>query len=341
MARIGILGAGAIGSVLGAFLSRAGHDVTLIGRSSHVAAIRRDGLRIDGSLGAFTLPVATAEALGFHPDIVFLTVKTQDVLSAIEANRAWLTQAPLVTFQNGVRSDEMVATALPPGQIVSAVVNIHATYLTPGIVTLLYPGPVVIGRPFGPNDTQVAEIAALLRQVVPTTVSNNIAGVHWLKLIGNVNNALPALTNATFEQVYADRYLRRVAILAMREGVRVAKRAGIRLESLPDISTILIELLGWLPLPLAAALAATKIRRMESAPSLLGSTLQSLRRNQPTEIDYLNGEIVRRGQAVGVPTPVNTAIVEMVHHVEQTGKFWTVNDIRATIGAKKDRQAVR
>lgn len=334
MTRIAIIGAGAIGSALGALLGRAGREVTLIGRAAQVDAIRRDGLRVDGALGAFTVPIAAAEALDFRPGLAFLTVKTQDALAAVQANAAALAGVPLVTFQNGVRSDALVASLVPPQQIISAVVNIHATYLAPGSVTVIYPGPLLIGRAFGPNDSEVDAVAAILRDAVPTRVTPNIHGAHWLKLIVNLNNAFPALTDATFQQIYADPGLRRLAVMVMLEGLRVAKRAGIRLASLPDTPAALIHLIAWLPLPLSARVAAAKARRMQTRWPLLGSTLQSLRRKRPTEIDYLNGEVVRLGRESGVATPLNASIVQMVHQVERTGRFWTL----AALGGALDAQ---
>jgi 2-dehydropantoate 2-reductase len=333
MTRIAIIGAGAIGSALGALLSRAGRDVSLIGRSAHVGAIRRDGLRVDGALGAFTVPMAAAEALDFRPDLAFLTVKTQDALAAVQANAAFLAGVPVATFQNGVRSDALVATIVPPQQLISAVVNIHANFLTPGTVTVIYPGPLLIGRPFGANDAEVEALAAILRDAVPTWVSSNIHGAHWLKLIVNLNNAFPALTNASFHQIFADPGLRQLAVKVMFEGLRVAKRAGIRLASLPDTPVVLIRLIEWLPLRLAAGVVAAKARRMETQWPLFGSTLQSLQRKRPTEIDYLNGEVVRLGRQLGVATPLNAIMVEMVHQVEQTGRFWTVAAIGSAICA--------
>jgi 2-dehydropantoate 2-reductase len=333
MTRIAIIGAGAIGSALGALLSRAGRDVTLIGRSAHVDAIRRAGLRVDGALGAFTVTPGAAEALDFRPDFAFLTVKTQDALAVAQANAAFLDGVPVVTFQNGVRSDELVATVLRPQQLISAVVNIHANFLAPGTVTLIYPGPLLVGRPFGPNDADVEAVAAILRDAVQTRVSANIQGAHWFKLIVNLNNAFPALTNTTFHQIFADARLRQLAVKAMLEGLRVADRAGIQLESLPDTPVALIRLIDWVPLWLAARVAAAKVRRMERRWPLWGSTLQSLRRNRPTEIDYLNGEVVRLGRELGVATPLNAIIVEMVHQVEQTGRFWTVEAAGSAIGA--------
>jgi 2-dehydropantoate 2-reductase len=331
MARIAIIGAGAIGSALGALLSRAGHEVTLIGRSAHLNAIGQNGLIVNGVLGMFTVHPKFAETLDFRPDFAFLTVKTQDVLSALQTNRSFLTGVPVVTFQNGVRSDELVATLIPRVQIISAVVNTGASYLTPGTVTVVNQGSLVVGRPFGDHDSEVDTVAGILGAVIPTRVSTNIQGAHWLKLIINLNNAFPAITNMTIPQVYADPYLRQLAVRVMREGLKVAKKANIHLESLPDTSVFLIQLMAKLPIQLAARLLSSSTRRIESEWPLMGSTLQSLRRGRPTEIDYLNGEIVRVGQQQNTPTPLNATIVDIVHQIEHTGQFWQVDVIRSLI----------
>ena len=333
MTRIAILGAGAIGSVLGACLSRTGEDVTLIGRAAHMNAIRHNGLQLDGALGSFTARVAAAEALNFRPDYAFLTVKTQDVSATLQANLSFLKDVPLVTFQNGVRSDELAAALLSKSQIMSAVVNISASYLAPGKVTVVYPGPLIVGRPFGAPDAQLQAVAAILRQGVPIHVSENIQSVHWLKLIFNLNNALPALLNASLHEVYAETYLRQLAARLMREGLSVVRHAGIRLASLPEASVTLFRLIGLLPAPLAGLLLGVSARRIKTDWPLWGSTLQSLRRGRPTEIDYLNGEIVRLGQQTGQRAPLNKAIVQMVQHVEETGQFLTVDEIRSNIRA--------
>ncbi len=132
--RIAVIGAGAIGSALGALLHRAGRKVVLIARPAHVAAIRQDGLQVDGDMGNFIASIEAAETLNFRPDLTLLTVKAQDVVAAVKANQAFLRDVPVVTFQNGVRSDQLVASILPREQILSAVVLTHVTYLLPGKV---------------------------------------------------------------------------------------------------------------------------------------------------------------------------------------------------------------
>ncbi len=254
MTRIAVIGAGAIGSVLSAFLVRANEEVTLIGRPGQVSAIRQDGLHVEGARGSLTEHVATAEGLQFHPDFTFLTVKTQDVVTALQANQKFLVDSPLVTFQNGVQSDELAARILPRQNISSVVVNISASYLTPGTVTVIYPGWLVVGRPFGKPDAQLESLAVILRQVARTAISTNILGVHWLKLIFNLNNAFPALLNTSLHQAYAVPYIRQLAARVMREGLQIAQRAKIRLDSLPEASVTLFRILGVLPPVLAGTL---------------------------------------------------------------------------------------
>ena len=312
-------------------LQRAGQDVTLIGRPEQVGAICSGGLHIDGALGRFSVQVPVAGQLDFRPDLALLTVKTQDVVPAVQANLSYLTDTPLVTLQNGLRSDDLVAGVLPPHQIVSAVVSIIATYLTPGSVTVISPGSLVIGHPFAATEPLLPMVAEILNHAIPTQISANIRGAHWLKLLVNVNNALPAITNRTVQEVYADPYLSQLVVRLLREGLAVVQRAGIKLESLPDVSVALIRLLGRLPVRFAARLASAKVRRTVSTLPVLGSTLQSLLRHRSTEIDYLNGEIVRLGTEVGVPTPLNAMVVKMVHRVEKQGRFLGANAIREAI----------
>jgi 2-dehydropantoate 2-reductase len=334
MSRIAILGAGAIGSALGACLSRAGQDVTLIGRAAHMEAIRQGGLRVDGRLGAFTAQLNAAQSLNFRPDYAFLTVKTQDVLRTLGASLPFLRDVPVVTFQNGVRSDDMVATLLRPAQIVSAVVNISATYLEAGAVTIVYPGTLLIGHPFAEGDVALEPLKAILDGAAPTTISQNVRGAHWLKLLFNLNNAFPALTNTGLHELYAGEKIRELSARVIREGLRVVEMADIRLESLPEVSVSIFRLVGMLPLPLAGLLVAVRARRVQGEWPLLGSTLQSLLRGRPTEIEYLNGEIVRLGASLGMATPLNSRLVALVHEAEKTKRFLTIEELEGRMEAQ-------
>ena len=328
MKKIAIIGAGAVGCGLGFLLSRAGREVTLIGRADQVEVLRTKGLRVEGYAGEHQIKIPAAERLDFKPDLVLLAVKTQDVAGALRENLAFLAGAPVVTLQNGVRSDDLAAGLLPQDRIISAVVLLHANYLAPGSVTLMYEGGLIMGRPFGPRDPLLEQAVQILNQATPTRISDNIRGAHWLKLITNLNNALPALIDGTFHQVYADPFLASLAIRIMREGLKTALK-GRHPPGIPAGRIGRPHPPGQFPAGQAGGpggggpggpdedpLASAGLHPAEPAPK------------PPTEIDYLNGEVVELGKKPGVPTPLNAKIVELVHQVERTGTFFNADEVR-------------
>jgi 2-dehydropantoate 2-reductase len=328
--RIAVIGAGAVGSVIGGLLAEAGEDVTLIGRRSHVDAVNRNHLRIDGALGAMQVRVRAAERLDFEPNLVLLTTKTQGVAAAAREIRPYVIGVPVVTMQNGVRSDELVANVLGKDDLLSCVVLFGATFLEPGRVTYSPQGVLVLGIRFGPIDERARTIAAILDRAVPTRLSANIAGAHWTKLIVNENNALPAVTGLSIQDVNRQPALNKLAILLMREAMATIAAAGIKLASLPKLPATALRTLLRMPTPVAARLLRVLSRSLGRTPAL-GSTLQSIRRGERTEIDYLNGEIVALGKRTGRPTPYNAAVVHLVHQVESTGKFLTPQEVTAAV----------
>jgi 2-dehydropantoate 2-reductase len=328
--RVAVIGAGAIGSLIGGLLSQAGEEVTIIGRRPHVDAVNRNGLRIDGAVGTKQVRVRAAERLEFVPDLALLTMKTQGVAAAAREIRPYVVGVPVVTMQNGVRSDELAAAVLGKEAILSCVVMLAATFLEPGLVTYTTKGALVLGAPFGPIDQRTRSVAATLDKAVPTKLSANIAGAHWTKLIINENNALPAVTGLSIQDVNRRPALRRLSVLLMREAAATIAAAGIRLASLPRLPATALRTMLSLPLPVASRLLRLLSRSLGRTPAL-GSTLQSLSRGEKTEIDYLNGEVVVLGKRIGRPTPYNAAVVELVHQVEATGTFLTTSAVTAAI----------
>jgi 2-dehydropantoate 2-reductase len=327
---IAVIGAGAVGSVIGGLLAKAGEDVTLIGRRSHVDAVNRNQLCIDGALGPMQVRVTAAERLDFKPDLVLLTTKTQGVVAAAHEIRPYAAGIPVVTMQNGVRSDELVAKVLGKDDILSCVVLFGATFLNPGSVTYSPQGVLVLGVRFGPLDERARTIAAILDRAVPTHLSTNITGAHWTKLIMNENNALPAVTGLSIQDVNRQPALRSLSILLMREAMVTIASAGIKLASLPRLPATALRTMLRMPMPVAAHLLRLLSRSLGETPAL-GSTLQSIKRGERTEIDYLNGEIVALGQRTGRPTPYNAAVVDLVHRVESTGRFLTAQQVTAAV----------
>jgi 2-dehydropantoate 2-reductase len=328
---VAVLGAGAVGSVLGSLLWRAGEDVVLVGRAAHVAAIRSAGLSVQGVLGGFRATPHAEERLRAKPDLVLLTVKTQDVVQALRENAQFLEGVPIVVLQNGLQAEALAATAVPAAQLISGIVALHAQYLTAGHVLLMQADGLLIGRPDGHPDATVERVRAVLDKAVPTSVSANILGARWTKLIVNLNNVVPALCDVSFKEAYRIPALRRLALGMMREGIVVGTRAGVRFESLPGTSVTLVKLAAVMPALLAGEVAARKAAKLETRWPLKGSTWQSLARGRSHEADYLNGEVVRLGRSLGVPTPLNARALALLEQVAARGGHLTVREVEQAL----------
>jgi 2-dehydropantoate 2-reductase len=332
--KVAVIGAGAIGSVVGGLLSKAGEDVTLIGRKPHVDAIRQRGLLLDGETGKTVIQVGAAESLNFRPDLVLLAVKTQDVECSVREVRSYLSGVPLLTMQNGVRSDDLVAGILGEENVVSSVVTFHSVFLEPGKVSFSNPtGKVdlLIGEPFAVNANRLQRLSALLNRALRTQMSEDIRGAHWTKLIWNLNNAVPAVTGLSIQENNRCPRIRELNIGLIREGLQVIESAGIKTAPVPGVPLSLIKTMVKMPLRVSSLVVKSKTRSLGKTP-VLTSTLQSIRRGRSTEIDYLNGEIVNLGKQKDIPTPLNSLIVELVHQVETTGKFLTVDELTQRLG---------
>ncbi|WP_295856542.1 2-dehydropantoate 2-reductase [uncultured Xylophilus sp.] len=293
--RIAVMGAGAVGCYYGGMLARAGHDVVLIGRPAHVDAIRRDGLRLEAQtfdarirLDASTEPSAVAGA-----QLVLFCVKSIDTEAAAEAMRPHLAPgALLLTLQNGVDNDIRLRAAVPQ-EVAAAVVYVASAMAGPGHVKHNGRGELVIAP-----SSQSAAVAALLEAAgVPTTVSPDVRGALWAKLILNcAYNALSAVTRLPYGRLVQVPGIPGVIDDLVAECLAVAKADGVQV-----------------PGDVPAAVA----RIAETMPAQFSSTAQDLARGKPSEVDHLNGFIAARGAALGVPVPVNRAMRALVKAREE------------------------
>jgi 2-dehydropantoate 2-reductase len=327
--KIAVIGTGAIGSVIGGLLSKAGEDVTLIGRKPHVDAINQNGLILDGESGEMVIHVKAAENLDFRPDLALLTVKAQDVESSVRKVRLFLSGVQVVTMQNGVQSDDQVAGLLGKENIISGVVTFNGQFLEPGKVFYSIPfskTALLIGEPFGNKGNRLQTLSALLNKAIGTDISEDIRAAHWTKLIWNLQTAVPAVTGLSYQDSYQYPEVRELTINLLKEGLKVIKAAGIKTTAVPGFPMEPIETMARESLPMASTLLKKMAESLGKVP-VLGSTLQSIKRGTSTEVDYLNGEIVNLGKKKGIPTPVNSLMVELVHHVETTRGFLTVDEL--------------
>ena len=329
--RIGVVGAGAVGGAIAALLSRAGHEVEVTARGEHLEAIQEHGILLSGAWGEYTAQVDATEQLTRGVELVIVATKAQDAAAAIRDNIAVLRGIPLVIVQNGLDSIATAKAASPRSDIVGGLAIFASSYLSPGRITVTTAGPLYLGVEAGASDVPARYAARILTEALPTSTVPNFAGAQWTKLVINQVNALPAITGLSVQEVVAVPALRRIMTASMRECVRVGLASRVHFEKLQGLSHARLRLFAMLPLPLAQALPSLMSRRIGSTPNP-GSTLQSIRRGQATEVDYLNGAVVRAAQVIGRGAPVNGALVTLVHEVEARGSFFAPAEVVARVG---------
>jgi 2-dehydropantoate 2-reductase len=328
--RVAVIGAGAVGGLLAALLDRAGHEVEVTARGEHLAAIRADGIALDGGYGAHVARVSAAETLTTRPDLAILATKGQDAEAALQANAAVLDGVPLLVVQNGLGGIRVAGEVLPRSPLVAGLALFATSYLSPGHITVTAALPIVLGGAPGTDPVVVGRFAELLRGVMTVETVENLEGAQWTKLLINHVNALPAITGLSVQQTVADPALLRVLAGSLRETVRIANRIGIRFAGLQGLPGWLLPWLGHGPLAVAARLPRLLAKRMGDVPNP-GSTLQSIRRGQLTEIDFLNGAVVRVARERGFDAPINAALVRLVHEVESSGEFLSSEQVAARV----------
>jgi 2-dehydropantoate 2-reductase len=300
---VAVMGAGAVGCYFGAMLARAGAQVRLIGRTALVDAVGRDGLRFEGIdfKGRIALSATTDAAGVADAGLVLFSVKSPDTEAAARAIAPHLAPGAIVlSLQNGVDNVERLR-ALIANIGVPAVVYVAAEIPAPGVIRHNGRGDLVIGE-FGPRKAGEALIEKLASYLagakVPTRISDNVEGELWWKLILNcAYNAVSALGRSRYGPMMAMPEIRQVMSDAVREIIALAKAKGVQV-AMPD--------------PVEAVLSFG-----EYMPQAISSTAQDLERRRPTEIDYLNGYVVRECDARGLPAPVNRTLHALVKLLEQ------------------------
>lgn len=331
--RIGIIGAGALGGTLAALLTRAGHEVEVTARGTGLAAIRAGGLRLSGGYGEASVVVEANEVLARRPELVLVCTKAQDAAAAIEANAAVIEGLPVVVVQNGLEGVDTAQRLLPGSDCFGVLSIIAANYTEPGVVRVTTTATSYLGRGAGRADEESRRIARILSDAVPVVAVDNFRGAQWSKLVVNMVNAVPAILGRPVQEVLRHGPTRLVVARSMRETVRVGIARGVRFGALQGLGDRRLRLFARLPVGIGQVLPWLMGVRMGRVPNL-GSTQQSLRRGQPTEIDYLNGAVVREAEIAGLPAPVNAALTALVHRVEGAGASLTERELLAAVAQR-------
>ncbi|CAJ0680566.1 ketopantoate reductase family protein [Ralstonia mannitolilytica] len=303
--KIAILGAGALGCVFGATLTEAGHETWLVGRSAAgVETLRRDGLRVDDNAGSRRIAVRATSAPGEVgvADVVLVLVKSFHTDAAMRGALGLVgPDSVVLSLQNGLGHEDVLADIVGRERVLAGKTYVGGVLRAPGRVQSGVSGKATyIGELHGGITPRVLAIAEAFNAAgLATTASDNIMGTMWDKLLVNVaTGAITGITRLTYGQLYDEPLLKATSVAAIGEAMAVARAAGIAL-SMTDPEQ------AW-------TLAA------EGLPAAFKTSMvQSLEKGSVTEIDFINGAVVRWGQRLGVPTPVNATLVACIKGIER------------------------
>ncbi len=319
-----VWGAGAIGGTLGAYLARAGRDVTLVDAvSEHVAAINHSGLSLSGPIATFTVPVPayTPETLAGAWDTIILATKAQHTAAAVRALLPHLTEAGcVISAQNGL-NELTIAGIVGEARTVGAFVNFGADYLEPGSILYGGRGCVCVGEAFGVQGItpRVTDIRDAWRDFDErATATANIWGYLWGKEAYGAMLFANALTGESIADGLARAEHRGLYVALAREILAVALARGVRPEAFDGFDPAAYLPGGPRSADAAeASLDALVAHNRKSAKTHSGIWRDLAVRKRPTEVDAQLGIVVALGAAAGVPTPLTARVVELIHQVER------------------------
>lgn len=331
--RIVFLGAGSVGCFVGGCWQACGLDVGFIGRRAIAGEIAARGLTLTDHAG--WKRVLPADAISYHDDpaalaeadLVVVTVKSTATAEAARliADHA-PTDATVLSLQNGISNVDILRDHLADRQVIAGMVGFNVAKIAPGHWHMGTAGELVAGR--DPLLEQIA--AASAGSPAALTLTGDMQAVAWGKLLINLNNAVNALSGLKLVEELSDRGYRRVLAASITEALAVLKAAGItpaKLTALPpSLLALFLDTPDWF-------FRAIGLRLQKIDANARSSMADDFAADRPTEIDFLNGEIVRLAERVGVPAPVNSRVVELVKAAETGGRRqWSARELLAELG---------
>lgn len=317
--RIVVVGAGAIGGITAAYLKQGGLDVTLVCKHQAIATLAGGrGLHITGVKGEATVSVhavAAVEELRGLFGVALIATKAYDMPATAKALLPFLTEDALVlSLQNGICTDALAAV-VGPARTVGCVIGCGATMHGPAELEMTSTGEFIIGRIQGEN-AALAPVKQALELVTPTVISESILAELYSKLIVNsCITSLGAICGLKLGEMLKKKQARAIFLAVIAEAMAVASAMNLRVPPFGGKLDYYRLMSGASPLARLRRHATIyavglKYRNLKS------SSLQSLERGRPTEIDYFNGYIARKGEELGVPCPVNLRLTGMVREIE-------------------------
>lgn len=324
---ITIIGAGAIGGTVGAYLDEAGYDVTLVDASSeHVESIRERGLKIIGARGDKT----------FHPHIVlakeitgplgptFLCVKGHFTEGAVrELEPLLAADGYILSLQNGL-NEALIAEHVGKERTVGSFVHFGADVLRPGLIQLGYEETIQVGELDGRTTSRVETLKETLEHAMPTKVTDNIWGFLWGKLVFGATGFVVSCVDAPVAEIIDDPLGRSLCGTASTEAYLVARTQVERVEPIGEFEPERFAPGDGMEGRADETLMALADAWRGAIKQHMGIWRDLKVRRRKTEVDMQIGQIVAMGRQSGIPTPVNAAVLEMVHKIEngERGMDW-------------------
>lgn len=324
--RILVVGAGGIGGVVAGHLAEQGHDVVALTKNHEIAeAIRQHGYRMSGegvpSVVRGRAATSLDELEGPFDYVLLATQPPQVEAAAAEVAPLLSPNGHVVCFQNGL-CEERIAPIVGPSRVIGAIVAWGATMLEPGVYDRTSAGGFQLGHLDGSRSEALETLARTLECVGQTLVTENLTGARWSKLA--INNAISSLGTVGGDRLgvlMRKRHVRRLALEIMTETVRVARALSIKLEKVSG--TLDLEWIALTPEDLSRRVGSPSLFAKHALLLAVGaryrrlrsSMLSAIERGRTPAVDFLNGEVVRRGETLSIATPVNLAIRDLVFDI--------------------------
>lgn len=318
--RSAIYGAGSLGTILGAFITKNGGQVDLINHNAaHVQALREHGAKVVGTL-EFTQPVSalTDSEMEGKYDVIFLMTKQQQNEAVVTRLKEFLSDdGVIVTLQNGI-PELQIGDLVGEERVLGCTVAWGATMLGPGVCELTSaPDSLTfsLGSLSGKLNPRTEEVKRLLEMMGPVEMDANFVGTRWSKLLINAAfSGMSAVCGSTFGEAAKDKASRRIVQAIIKECIDVCAKGGIRIEPVQGKDIVkLLDFRG--PVKKAISFAIIPIAIKKHA-LLKASMLQDLEKGKKCEVDAINGVVCAYGRKFGCPTPMNDKVVEIIHKIE-------------------------
>ena len=319
--RIAIYGAGSLGTILGAYISRAGIQIDLINRNkSHVEALNANGAKVTGTVDFIQKVVAyTPDCMSGTYDIIFLMTKQQNNKEVVQMlNKYLASDGVLVTFQNGL-PEMQIADILGEERVLGCTVAWGATLQSPGVCELTSE-PDALSFSLGSISTKRSghfdKVKELLEHMGTVEVEENFIGTRWSKLLINAAfSGMSAVLGCTFGEAAGPRESRRIVQALIKECIDVCATGGIVIEPVQGKDIVkLLDYKGAIKKAISFFIIPIAIRKHSK---LKASMLQDLEKGKLTEVDAINGSVSDYGRKIGCPTPMNDKVVDIVHRIER------------------------